>query len=165
MARPRDRQLPICEAGEAVVLVHSTSNQMELYMKLNALFLAAAATLALAACKPADKPADAAPAADTAAAPAADAAAPAADTTAAAPAAADTVNASTGVPECDTYLEKVYACISDKVPEAQRDMMKQGIDQSKASWSAVTDKTALAAQCKTAMEQAKTSFGAMGCTF
>ena len=130
-------------------------------MKLNALFLAAVATLALAACKPADKPADAAvPAADTAAAPAAD---PAADT-AAAPA-ADTVNASTGVPECDTYLEKVYACISDKVPEAQRDMMKQGIDQSKASWSSVTDKTALAAQCKTAMEQAKTSFGAMGCTF
>ncbi len=130
-------------------------------MKLNALFLAAAATLALAACKPADKPADAAaPAADTAAAPAADAAA----APAAAPA-ADTVNASTGVPECDTYLEKVYACISDKVPEAQRDMMKQGIDQSKASWSSVTDKTALAAQCKTAMEQAKTSFGAMGCTF
>ncbi len=136
-------------------------------MKLNALFLAAAATLALAACKPADKPADAAaPAADTAAAPAADAAAaPAADATAAATPAADTVTASTGVPECDTYLEKVYACISDKVPEAQRDMMKQGIDQSKASWSAVTDKTALAAQCKTAMEQAKTSFGAMGCTF
>lgn len=134
-------------------------------MKLNALFLAAVATLALAACKPADKPADAAaPAADTAAAPAADAAAAPAADTAAAPA-ADTVNASTGVPECDTYLEKVYACISDKVPEAQRDMMKQGIDQSKASWSSVTDKTALAAQCKTAMEQAKTSFGAMGCTF
>lgn len=135
-------------------------------MKLNALFLAAAATLALAACKPADKPADAAaPAADTAAAPAADAAAaPAADTVAAAPA-ADTVNASTGVPECDTYLEKVYACISDKVPEAQREMMKKGIDQSKASWASVTDKTALAAQCKTAMDQAKTSFGAMGCTF
>ena len=133
-------------------------------MKLNALFLAAAATLALAACKPADKPADAAaPAADTAAAPAADAAAAPAADTAAAP--ADTVNASTGVPECDTYLEKVYACISDKVPEAQRDMMKQGIEQSKASWSSVTDKTALAAQCKTAMEQAKTSFGAMGCTF
>ncbi|MGH8026997.1 MAG: hypothetical protein ACREO0_09750 [Pseudoxanthomonas sp.] len=136
-------------------------------MKLNSLFLAAVATLALAACKPADKPADAAaPAADaTAAAPAADtAAAPATDATAAAPA-ADTVSASTGVPECDTYLEKVYACISDKVPEAQREMMKKGIDQSKASWASVTDKTALAAQCKTAMDQAKTSFGAMGCTF
>ena len=131
-------------------------------MKLNALFLAAAATLVLAACKPADKPADAtAPAAEaTAIAPEADAsaAAPTADT-------ADTVNASTGVPECDTYLEKVYACISDKMPEAQRDMMKQGIEQSKAGWSAVTDKAALAAQCKTAMDQAKASYGAMGCTF
>ena len=138
-------------------------------MKLNALFLAAATTLALAACKPADKPVDAAaPAADTAAAPAADAAAAPAATPAVDPSAvpaADTVTAGTGVPECDTYLEKVYACISDKVPEAQRDMMKQGIDQSKASWASVTDKTALAAQCKTAMEQAKTSFGAMGCTF
>jgi hypothetical protein len=97
--------------------------------------------------------------------PAADAPASEAPAAVAPAASADTVNASTGVPECDTYLEKVYACISDKVPEAQRDMMKQGIDQSKASWSAVTDKTALAAQCKTAMEQAKTSFGAMGCTF
>lgn len=127
-------------------------------MKLNALFLAAAGTLILAACKPADKPADAtAPATEATAAPATDA-------SAAAPT-VDTVNASTGVPECDTYLEKVYACISDKMPEAQRDMMKQGIEQSKASWSAVTDKAALAAQCKTAMDQAKASYGAMGCTF
>ena len=129
-------------------------------MKLNVLFLAAAATLALVACKPADKPADAAAPATEAAAPAMEATAPATDATAAA-----TVNAGTGVPECDTYLEKVYACISDKVPEAQRDMMKQAIEQSKTSWSAVTDKTALAAQCKTAMEQAKASYGAMGCTF
>jgi hypothetical protein len=135
-------------------------------MKLNVLFVAAVAALALSACKPADKPADeAVPAAEATAMPAADAPASEAPAAVAPAASADTVNASTGVPECDTYLEKVYACISDKVPEAQRDMMKQGIDQSKASWSAVTDKTALAAQCKTAMEQAKTSFGAMGCTF
>lgn len=127
-------------------------------MKLNALFLAAAATLALSACKPADKPAEAA------AAPAAEAIATA-PAEAATPASADTANAGTGVPECDTYLEKVYACISDKVPEAQRDMFKQGIEQSKAGWASVTDKTALAVQCKTAMEQAKASFGAMGCTF
>ena len=139
-------------------------------MKLNVLFLAAAAALALAACKPADKPADAAaPAveaapADTAAAPT-DAAAAPVDAAAAPAAAGDTVTAGTGVPECDTYLEKVYDCIADKVPEAQRDMMKQGIEQSKSSWAAVTDKAALAAQCKTAMDQAKASFGAMGCTF
>lgn len=136
-------------------------------MKLNALFLVAAATLALAACKPAGKPAEETPAAETA--PAAEATAPAAEPaapTAAAPTAdTATATASTGVPECDTYLEKVYACISDKVPEAQRAAMKQGIEQTQSGWSTVTDKTALAMQCKTAMEQAKTSFGAMGCTF
>ena len=140
-------------------------------MKLNVLFLAAAAALALAACKTADKPADAvepaveAAPADAAATPADATAAPADATAAPAAAASDTVTAGTGVPECDAYLEKVYACIADKVPEAQRDMMKQGIEQSKSSWAAVTDKAALAAQCKTAMDQAKASFGAMGCTF
>ena len=134
-------------------------------MKFNILALAALTTLALAACKPAD---DAAPAADApmVEAPATAAADPVTtDTAATSTTATDTVEAGTGVAECDQYLEKVYACISDKVPEAQRDMMKQGIEQSKASWSAITDKTALAAQCKTAMDQAKTAYAAMGCSF
>ncbi len=113
-------------------------------MKIKLLTIAAVTVLSLAGCKKTE-------------APAADAAAPAAS--------ADTVKAGTGVAECDQYLEKVYACISDKVPEAQRDMMKQGIEQSKSAWNGIADKSALAAQCKTAMEQAKTSFGAMGCTF
>lgn len=129
-------------------------SQLELCVKINILALAAIAALSLAACKQADKPAaEAAPAAQT----------PAAEVTPAP--STDTVNAGTGVPECDQYLEKVYTCISDKVPEAQRDMMKQGIEQSKNAWKGVADKAALAAQCKTAMEQAKTSFGAMGCSF
>ncbi|MEL1265268.1 hypothetical protein [Pseudoxanthomonas putridarboris] len=127
-------------------------------MKFNVFALAALATLTLAACKPAD---EATPATDAPAT-----TAPATDTDAAVPSAGtDTVNASTGVAECDQYLEKIYACISDKVPEAQRDMMKQGIEQSKASWAAVTDKSALAAQCKTAMDQAKAGYAAMGCSF
>ncbi|WP_313927469.1 hypothetical protein [Pseudoxanthomonas sp.] len=124
-------------------------------MKFNILALAALTTLALAACKPAE---EATPVAD---APAVEA--PAA--TEAVAATTDTVEAGTGVPECDQYLEKVYACISDKVPEAQREMMKQGIEQSKAGWAELTDKTALAAQCKTAMDQAKTAYAAMGCSF
>ena len=124
-------------------------------MKTQLLILAAIGTLALAGCKKADTPATDAPAAAPATAAAEVTPAPA----------TDTVKAGTGVPECDQYLEKVYACISDKVPEAQRDMMKQGIEQSKSAWNGIADKTALAAQCKTAMEQAKTSFGAMGCTF
>ncbi len=128
-------------------------------MKTQLLILAAIGTLALAGCKKAETPATNAPAATPAAAPAA----AAAEVTPAP--ATDTVKAGTGVPECDQYLEKVYACISDKVPEAQRDMMKQGIEQSRSAWAGVTDKTELANQCKTALEQAKTSFGAMGCTF
>lgn len=127
-------------------------------MKFNILALAALTTLALAACKPADE-------ATPATAPVADAPVVEAPATAGPATTTDTVDAGTGVPECDQYLEKVYACISDKVPEAQREMMKQGIEQSKAGWSALTDKTALAAQCKTAMEQAKTAYAAMGCSF
>lgn len=128
-------------------------------MKTQLLILAVIGTLALAGCKKAETPATDAPAATPAAAPAA----AAAEVTPAP--ATDTVKAGTGVPECDQYLEKVYACISDKVPEAQRDMMKQGIEQSRSAWAGVTDKTELANQCKTALEQAKTSFGAMGCSF
>ncbi|AMJ55870.1 hypothetical protein AXG53_03850 [Stenotrophomonas sp. KCTC 12332] len=127
------------------------SIQQEQCVKTQLLILAAIGTLALAGCKKAETPAADAPA--TAAAEVT----PAPST--------DTVKAGTGVPECDQYLEKVYACISDKVPEAQRDMMKQGIEQSRSAWAGVTDKTELANQCKTALEQAKTTFGAMGCKF
>lgn len=85
--------------------------------------------------------------------------------TAEAPAATATAGvAETGVPECDDYLNKVMACIKDKVPEAQRKMMEDGIKQSKASWASITDKTQMAATCKQAMDQAKTQFGAMGCS-
>lgn len=91
----------------------------------------------------------------------------AATTTAPADAAATTSTAAvdTGVPECDAYLTKVMACIKDKVPEAQRKAMEDGIAQSKSSWAAVTDKSQLAATCKAAMDQAKASYGAMGCSF
>lgn len=78
---------------------------------------------------------------------------------------AATASAGMGVPECDEYLTKVMACVKDKVPEAQRKMMEDGINASKASWAAVADKTQLAASCKQAMEQAKASYGAMGCSF
>jgi hypothetical protein len=71
----------------------------------------------------------------------------------------------TGVAECDDYLTKVMACVEDKIPAAQKDMIKKSIDDSKASWASVTDKAGLAKTCTDAMAQAKQSFGAMGCTF
>ncbi|ROU05374.1 hypothetical protein D9T17_19370 [Lysobacter enzymogenes] len=143
---------------------------------MKVLFLAAAVTLALAACnKPADKPADAAPAADAAAAPAGDAAAPApaptdaapaAPADAAAPAAAPT--ASVGVPECDDYLTKVKACLTDKVPAEQRAGLEGALEQSRTAWTQAAStpqgKAALASACKTALEQSKAQYSAMGCT-
>ncbi|MEI2428981.1 MULTISPECIES: hypothetical protein [Lysobacter] len=146
-------------------------------MKVKVLFLAAAVTLALAACnKPADKPADAAPAADAAAAPAGDAAAPApaptdaapaAPADAAAPAAAPTA-ASVGVPECDDYLTKVQACLTDKVPAEQRAGLEGALEQSRTAWTQAAStpqgKAALASACKTALEQSKAQYSAMGCT-
>ncbi|ODU78848.1 hypothetical protein [Novosphingobium sp. SCN 63-17] len=69
----------------------------------------------------------------------------------------------TGVAECDDYLNKVMACIKDKVPEGQRAAMEQAIQQSKASWASIQDKAALAQSCKAASEQAKATYSAMGC--
>ncbi|RQW45299.1 hypothetical protein [Novosphingobium sp. LASN5T] len=69
----------------------------------------------------------------------------------------------TGVAECDDYLNKVMACIKDKVPESQRAAMEQAIQQSKASWASIQDKAALAQSCKAASEQAKATYSAMGC--
>ncbi|WP_222837828.1 hypothetical protein [Lysobacter antibioticus] len=142
-------------------------------MKLNTLFLAAAITLALAACnKPADKPADAAPAADAPAATApADTAAPAATDPAAAPAApaaaAPTVD-SVGVAECDDYLNKISACLTEKVPEAQRAAFQSGIDSSRSAWKQAAGtpegKASLATACKTALDQSKAQYAAFGCT-
>lgn len=71
----------------------------------------------------------------------------------------------TGIPECDAYLTKVMACIDGKVPEAQRAQLKQAIESSKASWAAIPDKAAAGKACQTAMDQAKASYGAMGCEF
>lgn len=139
-------------------------------MKHTALILAAACTLALAACtKPADKPADtAAPAATTEAPAATDPAAPAAASvpaeTAPAPvAAADSV----GIPECDDYLSKVNTCLADKVPADQRAMFQTGLDSSRTAWKQAAanpaSKAALASTCKTALDQMKTALGAYGC--
>lgn len=125
-------------------------------MKEKVLLVAAlTGAIALSACsKPADKPADAAAPAATA-----DAAKPAD-----APAATNVADGVTGVKECDDYLNKVMACFNDKIPEAQRGAMKAALEQSKSQWAAVADKSALAAQCKSAAEQAKSAYAAFGCT-
>jgi hypothetical protein len=74
-----------------------------------------------------------------------------------------------GVPECDDYMRKYLACIDSKVPESARVMMRQQIDQTKASWkqaaSTEQGKAALATGCRQATEAAKAAMQAYGCTW
>ena len=89
---------------------------------------------------------------------------------AASPAATTTASADKiGVPECDDFIAKYDACISDKVPEAARAQFKTAVQQWRSSWrqAAATPqgKAGLTAACKQAAEQARTSMKAYNCTF
>jgi hypothetical protein len=120
--------------------------------------------LGLFACGGGEKSAP--PPAQSAAAPAA--AAPAAGAPASS-SAASTATAEFGVPECDDYLAKYLACVDSKVPEAARAMVRQQLDQTKAAWkqaaSTPQGKAGLAMGCKQALDAAKTSMAAYGCSW
>jgi hypothetical protein len=126
-----------------------------------------AAALAVAAlCVACDKPAEQAPAAPPAQAPATTAAVPAATAPAATVATADEV----GVPECDSFLKKYYACLDTKVPAEAKPMLKSSVDQMRASWkqaaaSSPQAKSALATGCAQSETQAKASMAAYNCTW
>lgn len=74
-----------------------------------------------------------------------------------------------GVPECDEYMSKYLACIDGKVPEAQRAMLRQSLDQAKAAWkqAAATPegRQGLATGCKAATDAAKQAMQAYGCSW
>lgn len=91
--------------------------------------------------------------------PAADAAAPAAATAAADP------NAANVPAECNTYLDHVAAC-SAKLAQANpmaAEQMRKSAEQTRASWAAIENQTALAAACKQVDEGFTASASAMGC--
>ena len=135
--------------------------------------IAVALCAALAACKKEEPvPADAtAPAADAAApatdaaAPAADAAAPAADAAApAADAAAAAAPANSGLPvECENYLNRAKACFAKSSGNAAAAAFQQGIDQAKAQWEAMADKSGLSAACTQANDQFAQTVAALKC--
>jgi hypothetical protein len=65
--------------------------------------------------------------------------------------------------ECGEYkaaIEKIASC--DKVPQQQRDALKQAYDTSSSAWATVPadGKAALAASCKSATDAIKTSASA-----
>ena len=85
---------------------------------------------------------------------------------------ASTTTASTGekigVPECDEYITKVEACLA-KVPPAGQAAVKSSMDTMRTAWkqAAATPqgKAGLAAGCKAALDQAKTSYASYGCSW
>jgi hypothetical protein len=132
-------------------------------MRLQILTAVAAVALLAGCQKKAEAPA--APAAE----PAAPAATAPAETAPAAEAAPAEV-AGFGVPECDTYFQKVMECIDNNVPEAAREQVRAGIEASRTAWqqAAATPegKAGLATACTQALETARASMSAAyGCTF
>ncbi|HVJ61671.1 MAG TPA: hypothetical protein VM555_03055 [Tahibacter sp.] len=121
--------------------------------------LAVCAVLALAACQQES-------------APPAKPAAPAPSSTPATPPPAATPPAATagtiGIPECDNYLTKYEACVAGKVPEAARDALRQGLEQTRTAWKNAAaneaSKASLASACTQAHEAAKSALSAYGCS-
>lgn len=73
-----------------------------------------------------------------------------------------------GIAECDDLIAKYEACVS-KVPEAQRSQYESTLKQWRDTWRELAKnsmtKGTLAAACKQALEQAKTSMKEYHCTF
>jgi len=74
-----------------------------------------------------------------------------------------------GVPECDDYITKYEACINGKVPEMARAQFNSSMKTlrrllAQGSYHA-EGKAGLAAACKQAAEQAKSSMKPYGCDF
>ncbi|MCF7751460.1 DUF5339 domain-containing protein [Bacillus subtilis subsp. subtilis] len=95
-----------------------------------------------------------------------DAAAPATpDPAAAAPAATAPAAASVGagLPQsCEAYLTRAKACFDKSNPQTAA-AFQQGVDQAKAQWATMQDKTALEAGCKSANDQFAQVASALKC--
>jgi hypothetical protein len=74
-----------------------------------------------------------------------------------------------GIPECDDFITKYDACVSGKVPEAQRAQYQNTIKQWRDSWRELAKnpmtKGVATAACKQAAESAKTSMKEYNCSF
>ena len=74
-----------------------------------------------------------------------------------------------GVPECDDFIARYDACMTDKVPEMARAPYKTTLAQWRKSWHDLAanpqTKATLAAACKQAIETARTSMKSYNCTF
>lgn len=74
-----------------------------------------------------------------------------------------------GVPECDDFITKYDACVSNKVPEVVRAQYKDAIARWRSEWRRMANdpntRGQLAAACKQAAEQQAAALKSFGCTF
>lgn len=74
-----------------------------------------------------------------------------------------------GIAECDEFITKYKACISDHVPDAQKTQQQENIDAWAKSWRQLAanlgSKDTLAAACKRHLDQARESMKSFGCEF
>ena len=73
-----------------------------------------------------------------------------------------------GIPECDDFIAKYNACISDHVPEAKKAEYKENIDAFARTWKqlmANSDKSTVAAACKRHSDMARENMKSFGCEF
>jgi hypothetical protein len=72
-----------------------------------------------------------------------------------------------GIEECDDYIEKYEACITGKVPESARAMMKSSFDQTRKTWKDLAanpqTKNTLASMCKQAKDATQKSMETYKC--
>ena len=82
---------------------------------------------------------------------------------------ASTSGDSIGVPECDEFITKYDACVSNKVPEMVRAQYKDAIARWRTEWRRMANdpntRGQLAAACKSAAEQQSAALKSFGCTF
>lgn len=82
---------------------------------------------------------------------------------------ASTSSDSIGVPECDDFIAKYEACVSNKVPEMVRAQYQSSLKQWKESWKKLAEnpqtKPTLVSACKQAVEQHGAALKSFGCTF
>lgn len=82
---------------------------------------------------------------------------------------ASTTGDNIGVPECDDFITKYDACVSNKVPEMVRAQYKDAIARWRTEWRRMANDPAtrgqLATTCKQAAEQQSAALKSFGCTF
>ena len=75
----------------------------------------------------------------------------------------------TGVTACDDFLKKYEACVTSKIPAAQKATFQGQLDQMRKAWSDAAKtpgvKDTLESTCKQSGEQMKAAMSGFGCTF